>query len=188
MLNAVNPLFQFELDELEQQEHEERQSFQVTDLDSLNWVFRKLAAIESKKKDVNALADAEVHRIESYRQKELDKLKSNEEHLQTLVSEYAARRRAEDPKFKTEKTPYGSVGFKKQQPKWNYDDQTLVDWLFENDYGKNLVRTKFEPVKTDIKKLFKVTEAGQVVDPSGQIVEGIQVEHRGDELVIKPEV
>lgn len=183
----MNPLFQVELDEIEQQETEERQSFQVTDLQSLTWVFRKLAAIEAKKTDVNKLAQAEIYRIEDYRKRELDKLQSDEEYFRSLVGAYAEKRREADPKFKSEKTPYGSLTLKKQQPKWNYDDEKLVSWLEFNDC-ESLVRIKKEPVKPEIKKLFVVTESGEVVDPNGQVVEGVYVEHRGDELVIKPEV
>lgn len=183
----INPLMQEELDEMELQEQEERQRFSVTDLESLTWVMRKLAAIEAKKVEVNKVADAEKYRIEAYRTRELEKLQNDTEYFNSLVSEYAAHRRAIDPKFKSEKTPYGSLSFKKQQPKWNYDDEKLVSWLESNGVNE-LIRIKKEPVKTEIKKLFIPTESGVVVDPDGQQVEGITVEYRGDELVIKPEV
>ncbi|WP_433943502.1 host-nuclease inhibitor Gam family protein [Paenibacillus sp. SN-8-1] len=183
----MNPMLQEELDEIEQLEAEEIQGFRVHDLESLNWVFRKLAAIEAKKTEVNRLAAAELCRIEDYRKRELDKLQRDEEYFHGLVSGYALQRREADPKFKSEKTPYGSLTLKKQQPKWNYDDAKLVEWLKANE-RVDLIRVKEEPVKTDIKKQFTVTDSGAVVDPDGQKVEGIQVEHRGDELVIKPEV
>lgn len=183
----INPIMQEELDEIELQEQEERQRFAVTDLESLTWVFRKLAAIKAKEAEVNRVADAEKHRIEAYRTRELEKLQRDTEYFNGLVSEYAADRRATDPKFKSEKTPYGSLSFKKQQPKWNYDDEKLVSWLEQNE-ANELIRIKKEPVKTEIKKLFIPTESGIVVDPDGQQVDGIMVEYRGDELVIKPEV
>ncbi|URJ46423.1 host-nuclease inhibitor Gam family protein [Paenibacillus polymyxa] len=188
MSNLLNPLFQAELDELDQQEQEERQRFVVDSLDSLTWVMRKLVALEKQRKEVNAVADAEAYRIESYRKTELEKAQRDEDYFRGLLSEYAARRREEDPKFKSVKTPYGSVSLKKQQPKWNYDDAVLTEWLMENGHAVGLVRFKQEPVKTEIKKQFKVTDAGVVVDQYGQKVMGIQVEHRGDELVVKPEV
>lgn len=183
----LHALFQEELEEIEKQEEEERQRFQVTDLESLNWTFRKLAAIEAKKSDVNALADAEVRRIEDYRQRELKKLQGDDNYFRGLIGEYAVTQRADNPKFKSEKTPYGSVNFKKQQLKWNYDDDRLVKWLEENEHTE-LIRTKREPIKTDIKKAFSVTESDAVVDSNGQIVEGVTIETRSDELVIKLEV
>lgn len=186
-MNSLNPLFQAELDELEQQEQEERQRFTVDSLDSLNWAFRKLAALEAKGAEVNKLADAEVYRIEDYRRREHEKLQRDKDFFQALVSEYAARRREEDPKFKSEKTPYGAISFKKQQPKWNYNDQDLVSWLSERGYD-HLIRVKWEPSKTDIKKAFTVNDSGVVIDANGEPVEGIHVEYRGDEVVIKPEV
>lgn len=183
----MNPLMQVELDEIEQLDVEERQSFRVSDLESLNWVFRKLAAIEAKKTDVNRLADAEVYRIEDYRKRELEKLQRDEEFFHGLVGGYVSERRKADPKFKSEKTPYGSLTLKKQQPKWNYDDAKLVEWLERNECD-SLIRIKKEPAKAEIKKLFIVTDSGEVVDPDGQLVDGIRVEFRSDELVIKPEV
>ncbi|MCM3208527.1 host-nuclease inhibitor Gam family protein [Paenibacillus illinoisensis] len=186
-MNSLNPLFQAELDELEQQEHEERQSFKVDSLDSANWVMRKLVALESKRKEVNGLADAEAYRIESYRKTELDKLQRDEDYFRGLLGVYANEQREKDPKFKSIKTPYGSVSFKKQQPKWNYNDKTLLSWLDENGYD-HLIRIKWEPVKTDLKKEFKLHQDGFVVDANGERVEGIEVEFRGDEVVIKPEV
>lgn len=186
-MKSLNPLFQAELDELEQQEQEERQSFKVDSLESANWVMRKLVALESKRKEVNGLADVEAYRIEAYRKTELDKLQRDEDYFRELLGVYANEQREKDPKFKSIKTPYGSVSFKKQQPKWNYNDQDLVTWLNERGYDQ-LIRVKWEPNKTDIKKAFTVNESGVVIDANGEPVEGIYVEYRGDEVVIKPEV
>lgn len=182
----INPLYQNELDEIDQQEEEERQSFSVTDLESLNWVLRKMAAIEAKKNEVNKLAMAEMHRIEEYKNKEIEKLDRDNEYFQGLIGAYASAQRINDPKFKA-KTPYGSVSYRKQQPKWHYNDDELVGWL-EANQANELIRVKKEPAKTEIKKLFIPTETGQVVDPDGQLVAGINVEYRSDELVVKVEV
>lgn len=182
----ISPLYENELDEIEQQEEEERQSFSVTDLESLNWVLRKMAAIEAKKGEVAKLAAAELHRIETYKNKELDKLQRDTEYFQGLVGSYAAKQKLDDPKFKS-KTPYGTVSYKKQQPKWNYNEDELVNWL-EANQANELIRVKKEPDKASIKKIFTPTETGQVVDPDGQLVAGINVEYRSDELVIKLEV
>ncbi|MNP83541.1 Bacteriophage Mu Gam like protein [compost metagenome] len=62
-----------------------------------------------------------------------------------------------------------------------------MSWLNDNGYD-SLVRVKQEPNKVDIKKQFKLHPDGFVVDGNGERVEGIEVEFRGDEVVIKPEV
>jgi phage host-nuclease inhibitor protein Gam len=180
----MNPLQQYELEDI--QEEQERQRFKITDLNSLNWAFRKLAAIEAKKADVNQLADAEVQRIESYREQELKGLVNSEDFFKSHIAEYANVQREVDPNFKA-KTPYGSVTFRKQQPKWNYDDEALLTFLEQNDYA-DLVRVKKEPVKTDIKKRFIATQDGRVFDENGQEVTGIKVEFLPESISIKAEV
>jgi hypothetical protein len=95
------------------------------------------------------------------------------------------KQRKIDPDFKSVSTPFGKVGFRKQQPKWNYDDQKLVAFLNENELY-DFVRVKEEPMKAEIKKHFKV-EDGRVYDENGQQVEGITVEIPEDKLEIKAE-
>lgn len=180
----LNPLQAQELKEIEQ---EETQRFKVTDINSLNWVLRKLSVLEAKKKEINELADAEIERIENFRKQELENLQRSEDFFLGLINEYAQRRRAEDPKFKTEKTPYGSIGFRKQQPKWIYDEEKVVAYLNDNELY-DFVRVKEEPKKAEIKKHFKVLDDGRVIDPDGQEVEGITVEFLPDALDVKVEV
>lgn len=177
----INALYMNDLNEMPTEE--ERQRFRIEDLSSLNWAMRKLTAIEAKKAEVNNLANDEIERIEHYRKSELDKLADSEDFFKSLIQDYASRKRAEDPKYKSEKTPYGSIGFRKQQPKWIYDDQALVEFLEANDRD-DLIRVKKEPVKTEIKKIFRV-DKGFAIDEHGQIVEGIRVEEQPDTLDIK---
>lgn len=187
---AINPLYMNELEMMESLEtitEETKQRFQVVDLSSLNWTLRKLAAIEAKKQEVNAMIDSEIARLEDFRKRELKNLIQSDDFLRGLVSEYAIRKRDEDPKFKSEKTPYGSIGFRKQQPKWNYDDEKLIKHLESINYD-HLIRTKKEPIKTEIKKLFITLENGQVIDDAGCFVEGIKVEMLPETLDIKVEV
>jgi len=183
MLNALQLN---EITEIEEMSEENKQRFEVKDIHSLSWVLRKLAVLEAKKVEVNRIAEIELERIEHFRKKELESIQDNENFFRGLISEYAIRKRYEDPKFKI-KTPYGSVGFKKQQPKWNYDDKALIAYLNENELY-DFVRVKQEPNKVEIKKQFNCTEDGRVYDPNGVEVQGIKVESKPDELVIKLEV
>lgn len=179
----LNPLQVFELEELEQ---EETQRFKVTDINSLNWVLRKLSVLEAKKKEINDLADAEIVRIESFRKQELENLQRSEDFFQGLINEYATLRRQEDPKFKSEKTPYGRITWVKKQPKWHFNDEKVISYLEQNN-RYDLIRVKMEPVKTEIKKMFHVHEDGRVFDEDGQEVPGIRVEPQPDELRVKVE-
>lgn len=177
---------QLQINELDDIQEVQQQKFEITDLSSLTWVLRKLAAIEAKKTDVNQVADKEIERIEAYRHKELETMQHSETFFHGLINDYAIKRRMEDPKYKKDVTPYGSISYRKQQPKWNYDNDSVIAFLKENDYS-DLLRVKEEPIKTDIKKRFRVNEDGQVFDENGQAVPGIQVEFMPEKLDVKVE-
>lgn len=176
----MDVLFEMELQEaVEVSETQER--FKIDNLEAANWVFRKLAAIERKRKEIQELANKEIERIKAWQEREERSLDNSKEFFEGLLTEYFAREREKDPKFKIS-TPYGKVSARKQQPKWNYDDEKLVNWLLQND--KELVRTKYEPDKNGIKKKYKVIGTN-VVTEDGEIVEGITVEERPEKIEIK---
>ncbi len=155
--------------------------FAIKDLDSANWAFRKLAAIERKRKEIQELADREIERIKNWQQQEEEGLNNSKEFFEGLLTEYFVRQRELDPKFKLS-TPYGRVSSRKQQPKWIYDNDKVVEWLKEND--KELIRVKYEPDKREIKKKYEVV-GNTVVTEDGEIVEGITIENRPDSINIK---
>jgi phage host-nuclease inhibitor protein Gam len=180
----INPLYMNDIEEMETEVSEEnRERFKIHDLSSLTWAMRKLSAIEAKKADVNLLVNNEKERLEQYRTKELENLQGSENFFHSLIHDYAERMRAEDPKFK-QSTPYGKISYRKQTAKWNYDDSALIEYLEQNEFA-DLIRIKKEPVKTEIKKLFKVDKGGYVYDTNGQEVHGILVEHLPDQLTVK---
>lgn len=184
---AMNPLYMNDIEDLENFNEEAKQRFQVKDLASLNWAMRKLTAIEAKKRELRAMIDGEKERLEMFLERETSGLTDSENFFKFLVSEYASRKRDEDPKFKGEKTPFGKIGFRKVPDKWLYDEDVLVSYLEQNQYNE-LIRTKKEPVKTEIKKMFKVNNDGRVFDENGQEVAGITVEAQPEILDIKTEV
>lgn len=183
----LNPLYANELEmmeDLHQMDESVKERFRIVDLNSLNWALRKMIAIDVKKRELNESIDNEIQRLEGFRKQEVGKLQDSEDFFRSLISEYALHKRDTDPDFKSLKTPYGTIGYRKQQPKWNYNDATLINYLKAAGLV-DLVRTKEEPVKTEIKKLFKVHDDGRVFDENGQAVDGIIVEYVPETLDIK---
>lgn len=179
----MNELLEMELIEAEEtiEAAEVGGRFTIQDLDSANWAFRKLAAIERKRKEIQELADREIERIKDWQNQEEESLNNSKEFFEGLLTEYFVRQRELDPKFKLS-TPYGRVSSRKQQPKWIYDNDKVVEWLKEND--KELIRVKYEPDKREIKKKYKVV-GNTVVTEDGEIVEGITIEERPEKVTIK---
>lgn len=187
----VNPLQELEFIEIEEieeeifhsSEEEVKQRFKIESLEQANWAFRKMAALDAKAKEVKQLAEAERQRIQEYEQHELRSIESSRAFFESLLTIYANQQREKDPKFKV-KTPYGTIGFKKQQPKWNYNEEVLVESL-ESLGLHDFVKVEKEPKKAEIKKSFQLVK-GQVIDPeTGAVIEGITVSEQPPKLDIK---
>jgi len=163
---------------------EERERFKIETIDQVNWALRKLSAIKSKQSEIDGLADAEIARIKAWHESESRKLDDDKFFFESLLQEYMHSQRINDPNFKKTSTPYGTVKFRKTQPKWEYDDPKLLESL-KSAGRTDLIRIKEEPNKVELKKAVQVA-GEQVVDPeSGAVIEGVTVIERGDEVVVE---
>lgn len=200
----MNALWQEEIEELEQvlgisiesqadaeiqadhgAEAPASERFRISDLGTLNWALRKLAALDRRETEITELAKAELERIENWRKKRLDAVQRSREYLMFLIEEYARKQREENPKWKVS-TPYGRVSFRRMAPKWHWkDDLSLVEWL-ERSGHTDMIRIKKEPEKTMVKNFLAPIENGLVIDPNtGEIVPGVQVEEQPEKLVVE---
>lgn len=185
----MNALVNLELDELQDlafqlPEEEIKQRFRIADLDSLNWTFRKLAALELKRKENEALAKKEYERIKVWEEKATKDIEEHKQFLLMHVEEYARNQRAADPKWKAT-TPYGKVGFRKQQPKWSYDEQKALESVESIGLDK-YIRVKKELDKTTLKASVKVLEDGRVVDTeTGFFIEGVSVSEQPEAIKVE---
>lgn len=165
----------------------EREGYRLDTVQQVTWALRKLAAINAKRAEIKAVADEEMHRIVTWAESENRKLDDGVSFFEGLLKDYAMRKRAEDPKFKSESTPYGAVKFRKQQPKWQYDDKKLLESL-KSAGRTDLIRIKEEPNKEELKKVAAVKD-GQVIDPeSGAIIEGVEVHEQEDAVIVEVSV
>src|SRR5690625_4106401 len=88
-------------DFLDEQEETEKESFAVTDDNKANWALRKIGQLNDQIDDNNALAQSEIDKIEQWN-KEVNVSSSNSiDYFQSLLAQYAADKKAEDPKFKS---------------------------------------------------------------------------------------
>jgi len=171
-----------ELMEIEQfEECGDAERFKIKDLDSSNWVFRKLKAIDESNNEIKELAKKEIERIKGWEKKKLEATEGSKNFFEGLLIEYYVNQRKLDEKFKLS-TPYGKVSSRKQQPQWNYEDDKTIEWLEKNN--NKLIRIKKEVNKAELKKLYTIHK-GNVVTKDGEIIEGITIENRADTISIK---
>ncbi|MFD1385682.1 host-nuclease inhibitor Gam family protein [Oceanobacillus oncorhynchi subsp. oncorhynchi] len=169
---------------LEEQEQTERETFVVDTDEKANWALRKIKQAQQKQEEANTLATEEQDKIEAWYQSEREKAQRDIDYFQGLLAYYAVKKREEDPKFKSQKLPNGRIKFVKKQPKLNYDDKTVIEYL-KNNERTDLIRVKEEPSKADVKKAFVINE-DKLIDPeTGEVVDGITVEHLEDEFKVE---
>nr|WP_272879137.1 host-nuclease inhibitor Gam family protein [Clostridium sp. Cult2] len=147
--------------------------FIIDDLDSANWAFRKLAAIEKKKSEIQELANKEIERIREWQQQEEKGLNNSKGFFEGLLIKYFSKEREKDSKFKLS-TPYGKITTRKQQPKWNYEDEKIIESLKSRGIS-HLVKTEIiEKVnKNELKDSVEVLDDVVVLD--GNIVPNIKL-------------
>jgi len=120
IMDNLNPLEQFEIEEYEAQPEEVKQRFKINSLDTANWAMRKIKAYKNQQAEVDELAEKEMQRIKEWKEKEKKKTQRSIEFFESLLTGYLYEQREIDAKFRVS-TPYGSVGTRKQQPKWEID-------------------------------------------------------------------
>lgn len=173
----MNALQQLELVDVEGAQPEQETRFEITDINSLNWVFRKISAIKEKEAEIKSLADAEKQRITDWENQELLAIHSNLNYFESLISQYHAKQLESDPKAKTISTPYGKSKSRatKPQPK-QVDKEALLAHV------KEAGMTEFikEEVKWgDLKKSLHIHEVDGnpvVIDDNGQVIPGVGIE------------
>jgi hypothetical protein len=171
----MNSLQQIELMEVEEIQSQEVK-FEITDINSLNWAFRKLSALKSKEKEIKQLGDVERERIAQWERSELSTITSSLEFFENMIAVYHANQLAQDPKTKTISTPYGkSKSRKSKEAPEKENEDAILQHVIENgmdDYIKNSLKWD------DFKKAVNIVEiSGEkvVVDENGQLVPGMTV-------------
>lgn len=164
---------------LDEQEQVQDNSFVVDDENKANWALRKIKQMNDTKEKNNALAQAEIDKIERWQNEVNEQAQSSIDYFQSLLVEYATNKRKENPKFKSMKLPNGRIGFRKRQPKWIYDNEKVIETLEKAELS-DFIRVTKSPSKADIKKAFEVV-GDKVVNPdTGEFLEGITVEQQDD--------
>ena len=163
---------------------EEKERFKITDLDTANWGFKKINALNARITEKKQLAEAEIERINSWLESETKADQQSIEYFEHILVEYYQELRADDPKAKLS-TPYGKVTSRKKQPSWEFDDAATLEYFKANK--PELIEVKESFNKTQAKKVFKpvLDATGSVVDENGEIVGFVKAVPQGDSFSVK---
>ncbi|MFJ5713150.1 host-nuclease inhibitor Gam family protein [Neobacillus sp. NPDC093127] len=175
-MNSLQQIELMEVEEIQALELTQEFKFEITDLGSLTWAFRRLAALKAKEKEIKQLADVERDRIGRWEQTELNPITNSISFFESHIQLFHSQQLASDPKAKTISTPYGKSKSRttKETPD-KANEAEILQHVIENgmdDYIKNSLKW------ADFKKAVKIVElAGEkvVVDENGQLVPGMTV-------------
>lgn len=179
----MNTLEKLELIEAEET-LQEKEKFKIEDLNGANWALRKIAAYKKKQAEIKELAAEEKFRIECWEENENEQIERGIAYFEWLLNEYLMEQRKQDPKFKIS-TPYGKVSTRKQQPKWEYIDNVVLEYLKSVD-AKELIRIKEELNKVDLKKVVTVEEGKAVYQ--GVALPGITIIEQPEKVIVSVEI
>lgn len=180
--NAPEPAEEKESVESVILEEFEDDRFAVTDASSADWALMKLGEIERLEAQNKQLANNNINRIQDWLDKQNAKTEDSKNYFNQLLTDYIFEEKAKNPKFKLT-TPNGKLSTRKSQPKWEYNDNTLIESLKAND-ETDFIKLKESIDKAGLKKVAMVKD-GKVYSPNGVALEGVTVSPASETAVIK---
>lgn len=134
---------------------------------------RAVAYRRRKLAEAQALAQRRIAEVNAWLDAERQRLTTD--WLEEQLAAYHEARLVEDPKAKTISLPSGALKARKTPDQWTVeDDETVLSWA--HDVRPELIRTKVELDRNELKRRLKATEDGTVVDPeSGEVAPGVSV-------------
>jgi hypothetical protein len=155
--------------------------FIVDNLDKAEWAVRKIASYEAAKREAEDLAKKRIDQIKAWLDSEKATNDKQIEYLSELVRPFAEGR-LKDAKKRSLKLPCGTIGFRKAQPKFDFDNDKLLPWAKVN--VPDQVETK-ESVKWGELKKTLAFEQGKAITKDGEVVPGIMVTEQPDSFYVK---
>ena len=165
---------------------EEDGTLLVKNKSDADFYLRQINKLKEQKEEINEFVDQEIERqlrlYQEYREDRMRPLDNQIAFYENALKTFAMNEYAETNK-KTIKLPNGTLAIKKQQPKYVYNDEQVLEFLQENNY-KDYIRTKAEVNKKDLKKNAIVNNNNELVI-DGKVVPGVVVIPQEDKFEVK---
>lgn len=171
-----------EVEELELQKEED--GFKIETIDQANYITKKVKQIRSEMEEAKEIAEAQ---LKAYEEKvnawlsSVTKPLERQEEFYLLLLEQFAKEKLKDTKKRSLKLIEGTLQFKKQQDKYEYDDKELIAFAEKN--LKDYVKYKPSVDKNKLKKDGKVKEGKLYI--GDKEVKGVKVISREDKFTVK---
>lgn len=152
--------------------------WRVTDQRRADWAMERVRQLRAEIAENELRAGEQRDRIERWLERVNSTANRQAEFFEGLLMEWHAAELGRDPKRKTIHLPAGTLKARARQNSWEIDDEAaLLAFLQAN--APELVRTKHEVAKGDMKKRYSGNAAGHVITPDGEVVPGVRIEPGG---------
>lgn len=153
------------------------EKFRITNDEQAMFFIRKINELRDEKDKINNTCDRIIEKhnttVNDFRAKELRGIEGTENYFSLLLEDYA-KRELDGSKKKSLKFPFGTLSFKKTQPKYVYDDQTVFNYIKENHLD-SCIRVKEEINKSELKKMIRYDEETNQGFIDDQPVDGLSI-------------
>ena len=158
---------------------DEHDGFHVTDDKAAEWCMKKIREAEADRAMWKAHYEAQMQKVN-------ESADSAVAYFTAKLEEYFASVPHKVTKTQESYTlPGGKLILKKQQPKFEVDDDTLVPWLKSN-FMAHLVKVKESADWATLKKVVNVSGSGVTTD-EGEVIPGVTVAQRPDVFKVEME-
>jgi hypothetical protein len=160
---------------------DEHDGFHVTDDKAAEWCMKKIREAEADRAMWKTHYEAQMEKVNKAADESIA-------YFTAKLEEYFANVPHKATKTQESYTlPGGKLIRKKQQPKFETDDEALVPWLEDNFMGQ-LVKVKKSADWAALKKVCSVTPDGEhVATDEGEIIPGVTVTQRPDVFKVEME-
>jgi hypothetical protein len=146
----------------------ENESFGIKTKEQANFYVKKLQEAREQALHINETANAEIERntgiVNRWREQQLATIEGQLTYLTGMLETYA-QSELQDSSKKSIKLPHGTLQFRKQQDKFEYDDNALLEFLEANPSLKEkYVQYKPSAKKAELKKIGEVKNGTLVVE------------------------
>ncbi len=162
------------------------QSYEIESRNDASYFLKKYKDIMDEQDKIIMCAREERQRyldqIESWEQAELKKFQEDLNYIIPLLEEFAKKELAGSSK-RSLSLPFGSIGFRKQVPKYKYDEEVIIQQLKEIKPG--LVKEKIEESidKVALKKQGTIIDGKFFIGNTA--IQGIDIEIPEDKFEIR---
>lgn len=166
---------------------EEEDAPAINSLQKANYFLKLVKNIDEDVQMIETLCAEEIkkvtERINNYKMAQIEPLLRDRDYFVRLLKNFTENQLA-DGKKKSIKLPNGTLAMTKQQPLWEYEDDSIIRFLIANN-GNDFVHTKIEEKidKVALKKAVKIEN--NVAKFNGVEIPGLTVTEREDKFTVR---